>query len=93
MSGWGCLGFTDDMTDCMHVPVGWWGADAAGNIVIFDQRVPARYRARPIAIPMGYGNNGLLVDGVSTVRAALRIEDVWMERINNPLPATDLHIT
>lgn len=91
-NGWACLGFTEQLDDAMHIPFGWWGADAMGTIVCTDPRIPDRYRARLVAIPMGYGENGILTDGMATIRAALRIEEVWMERIENPLPATNLHI-
>jgi len=91
MSGWGLLGFTASMDDCLHVPFGMWGMDADGAVAI-DKRIPEQYQARPVAIPLGYGNNGVLIDGADTIRASRQIERVWIDRINNPLPATELHI-
>lgn len=91
-TGWACLGFTADMDDCMHIAAGYWGVDDAGNIVI-DERIPAAYRSHPIAIPLGYGENGMLVDGVDAIRGADLINRAWMDRIKNPIPQTDLHIT
>jgi hypothetical protein len=93
MSGWGCLGFTDDMRDAIHIPVGLWAFDADTGAITVDERIPAAYRARPIATPLGYGSNGILVDGFESIRAARAIERAWIERVENPIPATDLHIT
>lgn len=93
MNGWACLGFTADMSDALHVPVGMWEINSATGAVEINERIPAEYRARPVAIPLGYGANGVLVDGIDTIRAARQIERVWMDRINNPAPATDLHFT
>jgi hypothetical protein len=91
MTGWGCLGFTADMTDCMHIPAGHWGVDSTGTITIADT-IPAAYRARPVAIPLGYGSNGILTDGNDSIRAARAIDRAWINRVENPIPATDLHI-
>lgn len=92
MKGWACVGFDADMTDCIHVPDGLWGVDDAG-IVVIDERIPAKYRARPIAIPLGYGENGILIDGHDSISAAAAIEKAWIDRIKNPIPQTNLHIT
>lgn len=92
MSGWACIAFTEDMSDAVHVPMGWWGVDNAGEPVITNTAVPARY-SRPVAISLGYGDNGILVDGVASIRAALLIEKAWIDRVENPVPQTDLHFT
>lgn len=68
--GWGCLSFTADMTDCMHVPYGMWKVQDDGTVWIDDRHIPAEYRARPIVIPVGFGENGLLVDAADTISAA-----------------------
>lgn len=95
MHGWACIGFTEELDDAMHIPWGWWGVNQLedNRVVVTDKRIPDKYRARLIAIPMGYGNNGLLFDGADSIRAAQDIERVWMERVRNPSPATNLHIT
>ena len=93
MDGWGCLGFTSDMEDAIHVPNGYWKIDNSTGAVTIDDRMPAEYRARPVAVPLGYGSNGILVDGIDSVRAARSIDKAWIDRIDNPIPATDLHIT
>jgi hypothetical protein len=92
MQGWACLGFADDMSDALHIPNGFWSVNDAGGVEV-DERIPALYRQRPIAIPLGYGDNGIMIDGVDSIRAARNIDRAWMERVENPLPATDLHLT
>lgn len=92
-NGWGCLGFTDDMSDCLHIPNGMWSVNDAGAVVVDDDpRVPPQYRARPVAIPLGYGENGLLVDGADTIRQARKIEHAYNDRLDNPIPLTILGI-
>lgn len=91
MYGWACLSFDADMTDAMHVPYGLWKM-RDGKVEVDEDKVPAKYRARPIAIPLGYGENGFLVDGVDTLRQARRIEAVYQDRLDNPIPLTILGV-
>jgi len=93
MSGWACLGFTADKRDAIHIPVGFWHIDQVTGAVVVDDRIPEKYRALPVAIPLGYGANGILVDGIDSLRAARSIDKAWINRVENPIPATDLHIT
>lgn len=90
--GWGCLSWTADLSDCMHVPFGLWKVADDGSVQITDNRIPAAYRARPVAIPVGYGENGLLADGADAIREARAIEAAYMDRLNNPVPLTILGI-
>ena len=90
--GWGCLSFTADMSDCMHVPYGMWKVQDDGAVWIDDRHIPAEYRARPIVIPVGFGENGLLVDAADTISAARAIERAYQDRLNNPVPLTILGI-
>lgn len=91
-NAWACLGFTADMSDCIHIPYGLWGVDETGTVKI-DPSIATAYRARPVAIPLGYDEAGVLVDARDTIIAARTIERVWMQRVKNPAPATELHIT
>lgn len=93
MSGWACLAFTDDMSDALHIPQGLWKVDSNTGAIIVDARIPEAYRVKPVAIALGYGDNGILTDGVDSIRASRDIERAWNERVKNPAPATDLHIT
>lgn len=95
-NGWACLGFDRDPldpdADCMHAPYGSWGIDDAGSLWINESIVPSTYTVYPVAIPLGYGENGLLVDGIDTLREARLIEAAYIDRVNNPTPLTVLGI-
>jgi len=93
-TGWACVGFElgeDKLPiDAMWIPEGYWGIDSAGQIVVKDP-IPEKYRQRVIAIPLG--GSGILVDGHDTIAAHRAIERAWQDRVDNPLPQTNLHIT
>ncbi|TFV82037.1 hypothetical protein E4V99_13975 [Microbacterium sp. dk485] len=92
-NGWAAVGFTSDMSDALHIPFGAWSASADGRTIEVENGiVPPAYRARVVAIPLGYGENGLLIDGVDTVRQARLIENAYMDRLENPVPLTFLGI-
>ena len=90
--GWACYGFTEDMTDCMHIPFGMWGVDDDGYARVTTDLIPERYHAYPIAIPLGYGMNGILHDGADTIRQAQAIEDAYQNRLANPIALTVIGI-
>lgn len=96
-NGWACLGFDrdplDQDADCLHAPFGAWGIDPdTGRPWIDTNVVPARYAAHPVVISAGYGDNGLLVDGIDTLREARQIEDAYKKRLDDPVPLTILNI-
>jgi hypothetical protein len=95
--GWGCLSFDrdprDPRADCLHVPFGAWGVDTNTGALWVDERVvPSTYAQYPVAISVGYGDNGLLTDGIETLREARKIEAAYMDRLDNPIPLTVLGI-
>jgi hypothetical protein len=92
MNGWACIGITADDADALHIPVGMWGVDADGKVVA-DEKIEAKYHAKLIVIPLGYGSNGILIDGTDSLFAARLIDKAWIDRVKNPIPATNLHIT
>jgi hypothetical protein len=94
-NGWACLGFTADLTDALHIPVGMWKVDDDGFVVIaegFADRVPQEYTEHLVAIPLGWGENGLLTDGADTLRQARQIESAYQDRLDNPIPLTILNV-
>lgn len=96
-NGWSCLGFDrsplEAGADCLHVPFGAWGIDPkSGRPWIDPHIVPERYAAYPVVIPAGYGDNGLLIDGIDTLREARQIEDAYKRRLDDPVPLTVLNI-
>lgn len=89
--GWACFGFTETMDDALHIPFGMWEVDEDGFVIVTSTEiVPERYTVHPIAIPLGYGENGLLNDGRDTITQALQIEDAYQNRLENPIPLTVL---
>jgi len=90
---WACLALSDDGTDAIHVPSGLWTIDSETGDVVIDERIPTEYRHNPRIITMGYGDNGFLVDARETILASTDLARIWMERLENPSPGTELHIT
>lgn len=90
--GWAAFGFNADKTDCLHIPFGLWKINDAGLVEVTDDRVPVEYTAMVIAVPLGYGENGVLVDGADTIRQARNIEAVYQDRLENPIPLTVLTV-
>ena len=91
-NGWAAFGFTEDMSDCLHIPFGLWKINEHGIIEVDDERVPSEYLDKIIAVPLGYGENGLLVDGADTIRQARNVEAVYQQRLENPIPLTTLEV-
>ncbi|HTN57515.1 MAG TPA: hypothetical protein VL043_04555 [Protaetiibacter sp.] len=93
--GWALLGgergSETPIADAVHVPMGMWSVDRQTGRITIDERIPARYREVPIAIPLGMP--GVLTDGIDTIRAARDLEFAWMDRIANPIAQTELHLT
>lgn len=90
--GWAAFGFTADMTDCLHIPFGLWKINEHGIVECTDERVPVEYTAIIIPVPLGYGENGLLVDGADTIRQARNVESAYQQRLENPIPLTVLTV-
>lgn len=92
--GWALLGAelgADDLpVDMIHIPFDFWKIDKDGNVTV-TQGIPTRYLQRLILIPLG--TNGLLVDGVDSIRQARKLELARQARLDAPPAATELHIT
>lgn len=89
--GWACFGFTEDRTDCLHIPYGMWKVDPrTGDIRVDSDDIDSAYKAHLVAVPLGYGENGLLVDGADTIRQARNVEAAYQDRLENPIPLTVL---
>lgn len=92
--GWACFGFTgkpsDGETDCLHIPFGLWWMDAHGAVHCDSDLVDEKYKTYLVAVPIGYGENGLLVDGKDTLDQARKIEEAYLNRLDNPIPLTVL---
>ncbi|MFK4761194.1 hypothetical protein ACI3KS_09710 [Microbacterium sp. ZW T5_45] len=95
--GWACFGFTakpaeDPDADCLHIPFGLWYTDDNGDVHCDFDLVDDKYKTYLVAVPLGYGENGLLVDGRDTLNQARKIEEAYLNRLENPIPLTVLRI-
>lgn len=93
--GWACFGFTakpseNPDADVLHIPIGLWWMDEDGRVHCDSAEVPEAYKAYLVAVPLGYGENGLLVDGRDTLNQARKIEEAYLNRLDNPIPLTVL---
>lgn len=91
-NGWAALGFNADRSDALHLPFGSWTVRSDGSVDVDKAIIPEHYTAQVVVIPLGYGENGLLIDGVDTIREARLIESAYMDRLENPVPLTVLGI-
>lgn len=95
MHGWAVIGFELEdgyPVDAMHVPHGWWTLNPQTGVIDVNEAVPARYRQRVVAIPLGYGSNGLMNDGIEALKDARAINTAYRDRISNPIAQTILTI-
>jgi hypothetical protein len=96
LGGWAVIGFELDADkrpiDALHIPAGWWSPDPAAGGFKIDPRIDPRYSQLVVAISLGYGSNGMLVDGFDTIQQSRLVEQAYSDRIENPIPSTDLTI-
>lgn len=94
LHGWACLGARlgeDGLPDdLVHIPRTLWEVDTDTGRIKIDEAIPSAYRT-PILIPLG--SNGLLVDGVDSVRQARKLELARQARLDTPPAAVELHLT
>lgn len=97
MTGWALIGFElgDDgrPVDALHIPHGWWSFDKQAGAIKVSEQINPLYRQRVVPINLGYGSNGIMVDGRDTLADALKILAAYRDRIDNPIASTDLEMT
>lgn len=97
IGGWAAIGFAmyepGRPADALHIPLGMWAVNADGTVSADEDKVPARYRDLIVAIPLGYGSNGMLTDARDSLIAARSIEAAYRDRVDNPIPATDIELS
>lgn len=79
--------------EAWHVPYELWEIDPAGRICVADedgQMMPAD-EDEVIYIPAAH--EGLLQYASRSMRGAIELEQSWIARARNPIPAIDLHET
>lgn len=96
LHGWAVIGFElgehGYPVDAIHIPFGWWQMNKQTGAIEVDPQVAPRYRQRVVAIPLGYGSHGLMVDGIDALRDARAINTAYRDRINNPIAQTVLTV-
>lgn len=94
--GWALLGAeldseTDLPRDFIHIPRDFWQINNDTGSIEVKDGIPAKYRQRLVLIPLG--RNGLLVNGIDSVRQARKLELARQARLDAPPVGTELHIT
>lgn len=94
LEGWALLGCevtNGEITDAIHIPKATHWQFVNGGQVEFTQLVDPRYLGKLILIPLG--DNGILIDGVDTIRQARALDIARTTRLESPPAGTELHIT
>lgn len=88
----GCRLATDGTVwDWVPVPRHLWSMNNQTQQVTLHQSIPVEYRMRIVLVPLGA--NGVLVDGIDSIRQARKLESARQSRLDAPPAATELHIT
>lgn len=94
LEGWALLGCQVEdnaIIDAIHIPKAThWKFDSAG-VIELTALVDPRYLGKLIPIPLG--DNGILIDGVDTIRQARALDIARTVRLESPPAGTELHIT
>lgn len=95
LEGWALLGCelaTDGtIADAIHIPKATHWQFTSAGVVEFTKLVDPRYLGKLILIPLG--DNGILIDGVDTIRQARALDIARRIRLESPPAGTELHIT
>ncbi|WP_051425542.1 phage portal protein [Jiangella gansuensis] len=74
--------------DAYRVPYEWWEFDPDGKILVNGGEV-----TEDSVILFAGPFEGLIEAAADTIRGARNLERAWAKRVNNPIPATELHQT
>ena len=88
----GCRLATDGTVwDWVPIPRHMWSMDPGTQRVTLHESIPAEYKMRIVLVPLG--SNGVMVDGLDSIRQARKLEKARQVRLDAPPAATELHIT
>lgn len=94
LEGWALLGceVTTDGTieDAIHIPKATHWQFTGEGVVEFTKLVDPRYLGKLVLIPLG--DNGILIDGVDTIRQARALDLARTVRLESPPAGTELHV-
>lgn len=77
--------------DWVTIPRHLWTLDSTTGKVTLHDSIPDEYRMRVVLVPLGA--NGVLVDGIDSIRQSRKLEKARQNRLDAPPAATELHIT
>lgn len=86
----GCRLDGEQIDDAIHIPRHLWGVGADQKIEVNDA-ISREYTQRLILIPLGA--NGVMADGVDSIRQARALELARRNRLNAPPASTEIHLT
>lgn len=85
----GCQVDGATIVDAVHIPRAFWKLTSGGVIEVNESINPA-YRQRLIWVPLG--DNGILQDGIDTIRQARALDTARTVRLSSPPAGTELHL-
>ncbi|WP_295824184.1 hypothetical protein [uncultured Microbacterium sp.] len=85
------LDVNGNVWDWVPVPRHMWTMDNQTQAITLHEAIPAEYRMRIVVVPLGA--NGVMVDGVDSIRQARKLEAARQSRLDTPPAATELHVT
>lgn len=85
----GCQLDGNTIVDAIHIPRQFWNLD--GATISVDDSIEPKYRQRLVYIPLG--DNGILQDGIDTIRQARALDLARVVRLSSPPAGTELHFT
>lgn len=77
--------------DWVTIPRKLWTLNPETSEIEIDPSIPAEFRMRAIYVP--FGENGVMADGIDSIRQARKLELARQARLDSPPAATELHIT
>lgn len=77
--------------DWVTVPRHLWSMDNATGQVTLHESIPAEFRMRVVLVPLGA--NGVMADGIDSIRQARKLELARQNRLDAPPASTELHVT
>jgi len=77
--------------DWICVPRHLWSLDNGTGVVTLHESIPAEFRMRIVLVPLGA--NGVMADGVDSIRQARKLELARQNRLDAPPASTELHVT
>lgn len=77
--------------DWVTVPRHLWSMDHSTGQVTLHESIPAEFRMRVVLVPLGA--NGLIIDGIDSIRQARKLELARQNRLDAPPASTELHVT